>query len=532
MSGSKRWFNFKPGSAAWLLMHECRLFFYDMGENKPGHAAARGMSVFGMGLILLAIAIIHFGVWMAMHKMPALDGEMPPFMLIGAGIAMLVAFSLMLSLGLTRSVRALFERGDLDLLLSSPLSSRTIFSVRLAGIVFGVSIWFFLLLAPVANVGLLMGQPRWLGIYAALSGLAVIASALAMLLTLGLVKTIGVRRTRTVGQILGALTGASIFILTQVFGNFGKDLRQDVLTQLTPWFQPGGMLDAQSLVWMPARALFGSLPAILIFLLLSLACFWFTAQFTHNFFVRGVQQAGGDQRKDPLQSSTATGASASLPVQAHNLGQRRFQHSLRMTIILKEWRLIARDPQLISQVLLQLLYMGPLFLLVYKGQTLLPGVAAGLVFLAASLAGSLIWVMVSAEDAPDLLRAAPVKPSMILISKLIAAILPVMVLLAPLLIWLLLQQTILGLAVLVCASAAMLGAALIHLWQAKPGTRAQFNKRGQSQILAGLLEALSSFAWAGCIYTGILYRNWLWIPVLVALLSLAMAWVFRIERNA
>jgi hypothetical protein len=97
---------------------------------------------------------------------------------------------------------------------------------------------------------------------------------------------------------------------------------------------------------------------------------------------------------------------------------------------------------------------------------------------------------------------------------------------------LLLQQTILGLAVLVCASAAMLGAALIHLWQAKPGTRAQFNKRGQTQILAGLLEALSSFAWAGCIYTGILYPNWLWVPVLVALLSLAMAWVFRIERNA
>ena len=530
MRVSKRWFHFRPGSAAWLLMHECRLFFYDMGENKPGHAAARGMSVFGMGMILLAIAIIHFGVWMAMHKMPVLDGEIPPFMLIGAGIAMLVAFSLMLSLGLTRSVRALFERGDLDLLLSSPLSSRTIFSVRLAGIVFGVSIWFFILLAPVANIGLLLGQPRWLGIYPALSGLAVIASALAMLLTLGLVKTIGVRRTRTVGQILGALTGASVFILTQVFGNFGKDLRQNVLMQLTPLFQPGGMLDAQSLIWMPARALFGSLPAIMIFLLISLACFWFTAQFTHNFFVRGVQQAGGDQH--PVQPSAATGAAVSLPVQPSKLGHGRFRHSLRMTIILKEWRLIARDPQLISQVLLQLLYMGPLFLLVYKGQTLLPGVAAGLVFLAASLAGSLIWVMVSAEDAPDLLRAAPVRPSLILISKLIAAILPVMVLLAPLLIWLLLQQTILGLAVLVCACAAMLGAALIHLWQAKPGTRAQFNKRGQSQILAGLLEALSSFAWAGCIYTGILYPKWLWVPVLVALLSLAMAWVFRIERNA
>ena len=50
--------------------------------------------------------------------------------------------------------------------------------------------------------------------------------------------------------------------------------------------------------------------------------------------------------------------------------------------------------------------------LIFKSKALLPGVASGMVFLAASLAGSLIWIIIAAEDAPDLLQAAPVKGSL------------------------------------------------------------------------------------------------------------------------
>lgn len=514
-----RGLNFQPGSAVWLLWHEIRLAFYDMGQSRPGRSAARGMSVFGICLIAFLAVMAHVGVWFLMRKIPPLGKDIPPVILIATGLLMMVIFSMMLSMGLTRSVRALFERGDLDLLLSSPLSSRTIFSVRLAGVTFGVVVWFLVLLAPVANIGAVTGQWAWLGIYPGIVGMAMIAASLSMLLTLGLVKTIGVRRTRTVGQILGALTGASIFILSQLFGNLGKEVRQNVQDFLTPLFTPGGLLDAQSPVWTPARAMLGSPPAILVFSLISLACFWLTARFTHQFFVRGVQQSVGNQRK-PLKASTGGKA-----------GQAGFGRSLRVTIIQKEWRLIARDPQLISQVLLQLLYMAPLFFVVFRSKSILPGVASGMVFLGASLAGSLIWIIVSGEDAPDLLRAAPVKPLTIVISKLIAAMLPVMVLMTPALIWLSAQQVLLGLAVTLCALLAMLSSALINLWQSKPAPRAQFNRRGHAQWIAGLLEALSSFGWAGCIYAGMQFPNWLWIPAGAALLAPVLAWFFRIERN-
>ncbi|MFZ6680421.1 putative ABC transporter permease subunit [Undibacterium sp. Tian12W] len=512
---------FKPGSAAWLLAHECRLAYYDMGENKPGRKAARGMTAFSICFLGFMYLSAHFGVWLLMRKMPVLQDALPAPMLIGAGLAMLVIFSFMLSLGLTRSVRALFERGDLDLLLSSPLSSQTIFKVRLTGIIFSVGIWFFALLTPVANTGLILGQWRWLGIYPALFAMAVLAAALSMLLTLALVKSLGVRKTKTVAQILGALTGAGMFIITQLFGNLGKDMREGMLQHIMPWFQPGGMLDADSIVWTPAKAFFGSPGAIAGFLLFSALIYWLTAQSTHKFFITGVQQAVGQVRKAVPQGREQGRAGHAT----------HFGRSLRSTIILKEWRLIARDPNLISQVLLQLLYIAPLFFLIFKSKALLPGAASGLVFLAASLAGSLIWIIIAAEDAPDLLQAAPVKGSFILSSKLLAAVLPILILILPALLWLLMQQFLLGLAVIACTLAAMLSSALIHLWQSKPASRAQFNKRGQTQLMANLLEAATSFSWAACIFVGMQYGIWVFAPIAVATLALGVAWFSRIERN-
>ncbi len=514
------WWKTKPGSAAWLLLHECRLAYYDLGDSKEGHKAARGMSTFGKVLFLLIYLFAHVGMWLLIRKHPILAGDIPVPLLMGAGVAMLVIFSFMLSMGLSRSVSALFERGDLDLLLSSPLSSKTIFIVRLAGITFSVGIWFFLLATPLANVGLLVGQWQWLGIYPALLGLSMLAAALSMLLTLALVRAIGIRKTRSVAQILGALTGASMFILSQTFSHLGKQLQGRVMEQMLPWFQAGGVLDADSPVWLPARALFGSPSAIAVFILLCVFLCWLTVQWTHRFFIRGVQQATGNLRK-----------LVSRGPQAGNGHKGNFGRSLRATVIVKEWRLIARDPQLISQVLLQVLYIAPLFFLIFKSRSVLPAVAAGMVFLAGSLAGSLIWIIVAAEDAPDLLCAAPVRNRQIVGGKLIAAVLPVGMLLAPAMIWMLSQQLTLGLLVIAITLLTMSSSALVHLWLSKPATRSQFKKRGKNHAVAGLVESLSTFSWAACIYVGILFPAWFFVPVAIALLVLGTAWFYRIERN-
>lgn len=512
-----RRFRLRPGSAAWLLAHECRLFFYEMGDDKAGKQAKRGMPVLGMGLIAFVMAVIHFGVWSLMKHLPPLHGEPPAMIILGTGVALAVLFSLMLSLALNRSVKALFERGDLDLLLSSPLSARTIFQVRLGGIVFGVALLFLLFLTPFAHVGLWLGQPRWLGIYPALAGMASIAAALAMLATLALVRWIGVRRTRTVAQVLGALSGAAIFLISQIFGSLGQEARERAYTDLLPWVKKEAMLGSDSLIWLPVRALFGSWPDMLAFSLLALAAYWLTAHFTHDFFVRGVQQAGG------------AAAARTRTRQPGRQLPRRFRAGVWRNTLLKEWRLIARDPQLISQVLLQLLYLLPLFFVIFKGKAVLPGVAAGMTFLAASLAGSLVWIIVSAEDAPDLLRAAPVAPLQLRSAKLSAAVLPVCALLAPALFWLSLRQPWLGIAVMLSCAGAMSSAALIHLWHARPGTRSQFNKRGQNQLPAHLMELVSALSWAATVYLGLQSGWWGLAALAVVLLTLILAWALRTD---
>ncbi|MFZ6816320.1 putative ABC transporter permease subunit [Undibacterium sp. Rencai35W] len=514
----------KEGSAAWLLAHEIRLFFYDMGESKSGKRRKRGMSLMSKLLIIAMFLLVHTVVWLVMRKMPVLSTEPPAMIMMGAGAALFVIFTFMLSFGLNRSVRALFERGDLDLLLSSPLASETIFTVRLTGIVIGVAMLFLLILTPIAHVGLILGQPRYLGVYPVIVSMALIASSLSMMLTLSLVRWLGVRRTLVAAQLLGAATGASIFLIIQLMNHLDIAWRQKVFAQIQPLLEPGRLLSEQSVVWLPAHALFGSPWAVLVMAGFGFACFKLTTYLTHDFFVRGVQQAGGV-------------SAASVTAHARNGGKRKgaqhqFKSGLWRTVVVKEWRMILRDPQLISQVLLQLLYLMPMFFIAYKNGTVLPATAAMVIFIGASLAGSLIWVMVSAEDAPDLLMSAPGSQRTIRNAKVTAAVIPLLILIAPFLLWLGVQAPLNGLMLTIAAFAAMTNIAMLNLWLAKPGSRAQFNKRGQGNWLASVLEAFSAMSWAATVYFSMQY-GWIGlIPLVAVLLLLGFAWLMRIERNS
>src|SRR5260370_40493310 len=77
----------------------------------------------------------------------------------------------------------------------------------------------------------------------------------------------------------------------------------------------------------------------------------------------------------------------------------------------KEWTLLRRDPWLVSQTLMQLLYLLPPAFLLWRGfggegasQVLLVPV---LVMAAGQLAGGLGRLAISGEDGPGLVAAAP-----------------------------------------------------------------------------------------------------------------------------
>ena len=476
----------RAGSALWLLKHEIRMFFFNLSGGSRKKAAKRGIGKGGAALWLGIFAVIHVLAFTLLSKLGGVDLRAPHVLVMGLTGLFAAAFSLMMSSGLRASVEVLFERGDLDLLLSSPLSSRGIFSVRLAGMVVGVASVYLFFLAPFANAGLVLGQFRFLGIYPVVIGAAAIAASLSMLFTLGLVRLLGVRRTRVVAQVIGALSGAMFFLMSQAYGNAMGGLRQQLGDWFAPMMAPDGALGPDSVAWLPGQAILGAPRPLLTLSIIAIAAFALTVRFTHRFFVRGVQQA----------------VSLVRVAQAPAGGQRyRFGRSLTQVVIIKEWRLIARDPQLISQVLLQLLYMVPLaILLLTKGGDRLPGIGAALTFLCGSLTASLAWVIISAEDAPDLLAAAPCSMATIRRAKLVAVAMPAPVLMALPLLWMLTRNPLAALLMCFTVAGSVTTSALIAMWCGRPAVRGEFKARGKGNFLSNALEVLNGFGWSGLAY--------------------------------
>src|SRR6202035_824134 len=155
--------------------------------------------------------------------------------------------------------------------------------------------------------------------------------------------------------------------------------------------------DIGSFLWWPARALLGDAAAVAGVLaggicLLRLAVMLVAPRFADcAIAAAGVVPARTRQRRHAPRFRRAS----------PNAMLRR-----------KEWTLLLRDPWLVSQTLMQLLYLlPPAFLLwrsFYNGSSSSALLVPILIIAAGQLAGSLAWLAISGEDAPDLIASAPV----------------------------------------------------------------------------------------------------------------------------
>jgi ABC-2 type transport system permease protein len=477
----------RPGSAPWLLRHELRMYYYSLGLGAKAKGPKRGLSKTGIGILAFMVLALHALAYLLVLAIKFPPGALPLKLLTIVTAIIGVVLTIMLSSALRASVEALFERGDLDMLLSSPLSSRSIFTVRLGGVVLGVASIYLLLLSPLAHMGVALGKWRWLGVYPTVLAMAVLMASLAMLFTLGLVKWLGVRKTRVVAQVIGAVSGAAIFIISQLFSHGAGNTsgKETLMLWFVAKIEHSKAFGADSQLWLPARALLGEPLPMLVLLLAGLAVFLFTVRFTHRFFVHGVQQA------------------ASMDRVATPKGPMRFTfgRALAHSIVVKEWRLIARDPQLVSQVLMQLLYLLPLaFMLFTRGSSAMPGIGAGMALLCSSLTGSLGWIIVCAEDAPDLLLSAPIRQSTVRNAKVAAMTVPPLALVALPILWTALAQPLAAAVMALVVGLAVASASAIVLMLGKPASRGDFRRRGKGNMMSNLAETFTSMAWAALAY--------------------------------
>lgn len=492
----------KPGSTVWLLAHELRLYWRGMG----GKTRIWSLIVLGVLFVLLASAGLPLALLFR-----NIEVEITEPVILWTCAALLLVFSLMLSHTLAAATEAFFARGDLDLLLSSPIPATRVLGARCLALAAATSaLWLFLVTPPVLTAAAL-GQPRLLAAPVIVSGLALMAAALGLWTAMGLFALIGPRRTRTASQILGAVIGAAFFLAFQSY-SWLSDETQDAVGDRLERLAAAGAFEPDGVLAWPARALLGEPLPTAAFVGLSAAVFWLTATLLGRRFAANAAAANG--REAGRMRATTGDAQA-------------FSRGVVPATIKKELRLIARDPKLISQVLLRLLYMLPLVFLLLRAdgdnaQATLATVAAGVTFLTGQLAGSLAWVTVSTEDAPDLLACSPARPATLRWAKLAAALIPVGVVVALPLAALAVMSPSAGMAAALTCAGAATSSGLIRLWHGKPAKRADFNKRENSGgILINLADALSSLTWGAAAYLGVRFGLWGLLPALAALALLA-----------
>jgi ABC-2 type transport system permease protein len=485
------------GSLTWFATHEIRLAWREWlammtaGRSRRARNIVVGLGVFAVLLHLLAYTVVG--------RFAGLTAATDVTTLIVITASVVLAWLLMLSQAIESVTRIFYTRHDLDLIMSSPVALAQVFSIRMAAIALTVTAMALLIAAPFIDVLALIGGVRWLAAYGVVVSIGISATAMAIAITMMLFRVIGPARTRLVAQIVAAIIGAGFVIALQIAAilSYGTLSRFAVLTSdAAAALAPG----PDHIVWWPTRAVFGDGTALLALLSISLV-------------LLGAVMAWVSPRfgADVLSASSATAPARSGATTATPFRPASRQQALRR----KEFVLLRRDPWLLSQSLMQLLYLVPPALMLWRSfadsTVALVLITPVIVMAAGQLAGGLAWLTISGEDASDLIAAAPLPVSKILRAKIEVVVLIIAAICAPLVVALsfasVLQGAVTAAFVLLAAGAAT----AIQLWFRVQARRSQFRRRQTSSRIATFAEAFSSVGWAA---TSVLA---LVIPVLAAI---------------
>ncbi len=404
--------------------------------------------------------------------------------------------------------RMLFLRGDLDLLFASPASPRNAIAARLFAQAIEAIAPVGLLLLPLADAGALQGRSHWLALYPTLFACGLFGAGLGLVFALGLFFAVGPRRARVVSQVGATLVGASAVLSVQVAAIL-PDLARARLYDALASGSGGDVL--RRLAALPERAAGGEIGALAGWMALALSVFVAAVFLFGDAFARAALQSAG--------ATSTTGRKRTTT---------RFRARLGPTLRLKEHRLLWRDPWLLSQMMLQVLYTLPIGIILWRngGATGTAGVAFGptLVVISGQLAGSLAWIALSAEDAPDFLATAPVTRGEVERAKLAAIALPVAGIMTPPLIALALASPWGAICALGCGIGASVSAALLMLWRQAPARRGLVLRRHSQSKLVALLEHWLSMLWA--VATGVAVFGSVTALVPVTLVGMTL-WLIR-----
>ncbi len=376
-----------------LLRHELRLIW--RGSLFGGRH--------GLLLMLILAVLLHmvgYGVALGF----AHTALAPADQLLGAMLALLFVGGLMLSQAVQRASELLDDRTDLGWLLSTPVPPRHILTVRLLAVAGSVSLYWLLLLVPLADGMLLLGRRGLLGIAPMLAVLALLVTSAGFAVTFGLLRFTNVRRTRALANALATLIGATVFLAGQSRSLLPPGVSDRFWHSFTP--SPGA---AAGLAWMPARALLGEPAPMLVFVVLAVAAASAIAWALQLWFAAGAQAV----------VAGSTGHAASLQAD-----RRSFRSSSRAALLAKELLLLRRYPGLTGLAAYYLIYLVPAVVTIWRstgGGADARLLGAAPVLSAGELARLFVSVTMMGDEAAELVRTAPVGTWAVDRAKLTAA---------------------------------------------------------------------------------------------------------------
>lgn len=507
-----------PGTLAWFARHELRLTWRDAVQMMTAGRPGRGWKL-GTGLAAF-VACMHVVASYALRRtgQAGFQPDLPALIVVSGSI--LLSAAAMFSQAMENVTRIFYTRSDLELILTSPTRIERLFAVRMAAIAMSVGAMSLFLIGPFIDVLVWQRGARWLCGYGVVFAASATVTAIAIVLTVGLFRTIGPRRTRLAAQISAALVGGVFIVGIQLAALFSAGTMSR-MAFLRSKFIAAHAPGINSAFWWPARAALGDMHALGMVVIASATIFMAVAAFYAPRFAGYTLEASSTAQKRDRRAVTPSvfrvrNASAAL---------RR-----------KERLLLLRDPWLISQSLTQLLYLvPPAFLLVrnfdLNGRIAIVVVPV-LIMSAGQLAGGLAWLTISGEDAPDLVMTAPVAPSRILRAK-VEAVLECIG--AVLLLFVLGLAAIAPVAAAVAAigiAASAISSALVQLWFRSQAKRSHFRRRHTSSRIATFAEAFSSIIWAAA---GAIAASGSWVAIMIAPIAvgvLALVWFFSPARQS
>ncbi|HEY3343416.1 MAG TPA: hypothetical protein VGJ97_00720 [Anaerolineaceae bacterium] len=328
----------------------------------------------GYGFLTLLVVAVLIGVfagsWALLRLMRS--PEVAPYFAAGGlldnipVLALTAAFFVLILTSFGVLLQSLYLAGDMEFLLSAPVSIRAVFVAKLVEAIL-----------PDFGLVCLFGLPLLFGLGAAggfavgyyplvilvLMALALAISGLTSLLVMAVVRIVPARR---VAELLGFI-GAIVSVLLSQSGQFLNAMRfsqnqfSGALTSLerldAPWsplsWAGHGLLDIAHGDWLPGLGL------LAVFFLLSAAAFYLALVTAERLYFTGWSrvQVGTRRRRQPARPAGTTAAQpsgAALPALAAPLVA--WLPRTTRAILAKDYRVLTRDLRSMSQVVTPLIF--------------------------------------------------------------------------------------------------------------------------------------------------------------------------------